>query len=110
MKTTIDLPESLALNLKITAARRGKIIKSLALETLRAAMQTASSAQSKNPPPLSRRGLARRATTPAPHFHRVKLPIIQAPPGAPTMELTSQRIHELEMESEMESYAASLRQ
>jgi len=32
MKTTIDLPESLALSLKITAARHGKKLKALAMQ------------------------------------------------------------------------------
>lgn len=44
MKTTIDLPDSLALRLKITAARRGERVKTLAVWTLRAAMAEAGAA------------------------------------------------------------------
>ncbi|CAK0752932.1 hypothetical protein CCP4SC76_2390001 [Gammaproteobacteria bacterium] len=41
--------------------------------------------------------------------HRVKVPLIKAEPGALPIDLTAERIHELEMESEMESHEASLR-
>lgn len=108
MKTTIDLPDGLALSLKITAVRRGKIIKSLATESFRAAMQSMSSASS-----VARRGKIKSpvfSNAPGIVRHRVKLPLIKAAPGALPFELTGQRIHELEMESEMESYDASLRQ
>jgi len=108
MKTTIDLPDSLALSLKITAARRGKAIKSLATESFRAAMQATDAS-----PPRAVRGKITLPLFPSATRtvrHRVKLPLIKAEPGALSFELTGQRIHELEMESEMESYDASLRQ
>ena len=99
MKSTIDLPASLALNLKITAARQGKIIKSLATESFRAAMKSVGPA----PPP------ARRGKIALPLFpnatravrHRVKLPLIVAPPDAPKFSLTGEDIDRLLMEDEV---------
>jgi hypothetical protein len=38
-----------------------------------------------------------------------EIPIIKGRPGAPKLNVTPQRIHELEMEAELERHAASLR-
>jgi hypothetical protein len=90
MKTTIDLPESLALKLKITAARRGKIIKSLAAESFRVAMQAASSA-----PPAASRG-------------KITLPLFPCAADAPARHMPIGQLLALEQESQTEEDLARL--
>ncbi len=85
MKMTPDLPDDLLREVKLRAVHEGKKLKDLTAEILR-------------------RGLAAPASTPTapPMRHRVQLPIVAAPPNAPLFDLTAERIHELEMESERE--------
>ncbi len=88
MKATIDLPHELALRLKITAASRGKRVKAVAAETFRTA-------------------LVLLATSTEPRHsvrHRVQLPLIVAPPGAPKFSLTGEDIDRLLMEDEIKSH------
>lgn len=87
MKATIDLPEKLALRLKITAASRGKRVKAVATETFRTALVA--------PAPPRRAG------------HRVKLPLIIAPPGAPKFSLTGEDIDRLLLEDEVKWHHAA---
>lgn len=91
MKTTLDIPDDLLRTMKMQAVQEGRKFKDVAVEIFRRGL-------TRMPPPASR-----------PARHRVKLPLIKAEPGARTFELTGERIHELELESEMESYEASLR-
>ena len=86
MKATIDLPRELALRLKITAASRGKRMKAVAAETFRTALVL--------PAPAPARAVR----------HRVKLPLIVAPPGAPNFSLTGEDIDRLLMEDEVKSH------
>ena len=81
MKATIDLPRELALRLKITAARRGKKVKTVATETFRTALVLPAPARAVR--------------------LRVKLPLIVAPPGAPKFSLTGEDIDRLLMEDEV---------
>jgi hypothetical protein len=100
MKTTIDLPDSLTLRLKLAAVRRGKIIKSLATESIRMAMQAAAPASARRETitlPLS-------PSAPPVVRHRVKLPLIVAPPGSPTFSLTGEDIDRLLMEDEVKRH------
>ena len=84
MKATIDLPRSLALRLKITAARQGKRVKAVATETFRSAMTAPANAP-------------RRVVG-----HRVKLPLIQCHhPASPAMELTAEKVAEVLLEQEV---------
>ncbi len=91
MKTTLDLPDDLLRAMKMQAVQEGRKFKDVAAEIFRRGLP--------QPPPAASR----------PARHRVKLPLIKAEPGARPFELTGERIHDLEMESEMESYEASLR-
>jgi hypothetical protein len=90
MKTTIDLPEDLVREMKLCAAQEGRKLKDIAAEAMRRGLRM--------PEPATTRG--RR---------RVKLPIIAAPRGASSFDLTGERVHELEMQTEAESHEASLR-
>lgn len=91
MKTTLDLPNDLLFALKLRAEKDGRKYKEVVAETLRRGL-------SLSAPPAT--GKER---------HRVKLPIVVAPPGVAKFELTGERIHELEMETELKSFEASLR-
>jgi plasmid stability protein len=91
MKTTLDLPEELVREMKLRAVREGRKLRDVATEVFR-------------------RGLAANGPTGKPaRRRRVKLPIIPAPPGAAKMKLTGDDVHRLEMETESESYEASVR-
>lgn len=89
MKTTMDLPDDLVREMKLRAVQEGKKLQQLAAEVIR-------------------RGLA-TPERPAAIRHRVHLPIVPAPAGAPKFELTGEQIHALETETEMRSHEASLR-
>ena len=79
MKTTIDLPEDLVREMKFRAVREGRKLREAAEEVFR-------------------RGMG--APTPIPGSrHRVKLPIIPAPGGAKSFDLSGERLLELEMEA-----------
>ena len=91
MKTTLDLPDDLLRTMKMQAVQEGRKLKDVAAEIFRRGL-------AHPPNPASR-----------PTRHRVKLPLIKAEPGARPFALTGERIHELEMQSEMESHEASLR-
>jgi hypothetical protein len=86
MKTTIDLPEDLVREMKFRAVREGRKLRDVAEEVFR-------------------RGLAAPAPMPGVR-HRVKLPLIAAPPGAKPFELSGERLMELEMEAERENPGA----
>ena len=82
MKTTLDLPEDLVREMKIRAASEGRKLRDVAEEVFR-------------------RGLAAPAPTAKPsERHRVKLPFVPAPVGAPRFELSGERLLELETEAE----------
>lgn len=83
MKMTLDLPDNLLREMKLRAVLEGRKLKDVAAETIRRGL-----AVSESSPHSTRR-------------HRVKLPIVAAPPGAQKFELTGDRIHELEMEAEV---------
>ena len=89
MKTTLDIPDDLLRATKMQAVQAGRKFKDVAAEIFRRGL---------SPPAASR-----------PVRQRVKLPLIKAEPGARPFALTGARIHELELESERESYEASLR-
>lgn len=85
MKATIDLPDRLALRLKITAARRGRKIKAVAAETFRNAMQAPATTASRTA------------------GHRVKLPLIQCRhPASPAMELTAEKVAQVLLAQEVD--------
>ena len=66
MKTTLDLPKDLVRQMKLRAVHEGKKLKDLAAEALR-------------------RGLSMPTSPARPAVrHRVKLPIVPAPPGLPS--------------------------
>ena len=91
MKTTLDLPSDLLREMELRAVHEGRKLKDVVAEILR-------------------RGLAQPKTSESATIrHRVKLPLIKAKPGSFPIDLTGERIHKLEMESEMESYEESLR-
>jgi len=90
MKTTIDLPEDLVREMKLRAVREGRKLKDVAEEVFR-------------------RGLATPKTPGAPQpRHRVRLPIFPQPAGAAAIELSGERLHELEMQAETGNDEASL--
>ena len=91
MKTTLDIPDDLLRATKMQAVQAGRKFKDVAAEIFRRGLS--------RPPPAASR----------PVRQRVKLPLIKAEPGARPFALTGARIHELELESERESYEASLR-
>ena len=84
MKATIDLPEKLALRLKITAAVRGKRVKAVATEIFRTALAV--------------------PTPPRAAGHRVKLPLIVAPPDAPKFSLNGEDIDRLLHEDDVNGH------
>jgi hypothetical protein len=91
MKTTVDLPIEVVRGLKLLAAQRSGKLKDITMDCLALSLSTPS-----------------HPAGPRKRF-RVKLPIIPAPVGSLPFEIDGQRAHELEMESESESYEASLR-
>ena len=82
MKTTFDLPEDLVREMKFRAVREGRKLRDVAEEVFRKGLAAA-------PPPLS-----------SGKRNRVSLPIIPAPPNAPSFELSGERLLELESEAE----------
>ena len=96
MKTTIDLPEDLLRRAKAEAALRGRKLRELVAEglLLRLAMKEATPPDSGPAAPLLRKFDV--------------LPLIKRRSGAPRLKVTPTRIHELEMEAEMERHEASL--
>jgi hypothetical protein len=97
MKTTVDLPEDLLRRAKAEAALRGRKLRELVAEglALRLAVNDGAKAVTSARRPLVR------------DFN--ELPLIRGKRGAPRLKVTPQRIHELEMEAELERHAASLR-
>jgi hypothetical protein len=97
MKTTIDLPDDLLRRAKAEAALRGRKLRELVAEGLRLRLEMKEEAPSVagSPRPLLRNFEA--------------LPLIKRRSGAPKLKINSGRIHELEMEAEMQRYEASLR-
>lgn len=97
MKTTVDLPEDLLRRAKAEAALRGRKLRELVAEGLamRLAVNDSAQAVTGAGKPLVR------------DFD--ELPLIRGKPGAPELKVTPQRIHELEMEAELERHAASVR-
>lgn len=89
MKTTLDLPDDLMLEVKMQAVRKNVRLKQAVADLLRRAL-----AQPEQP------------TLPR---TRVRLPLIPASPGQPPLELTSERIHDLEAQAERSRHDASLR-
>jgi hypothetical protein len=74
MKATLDLPGDLIKEMKLRAVHGDRKFKDVVADTIR-------------------RGLAAPEPPPASVLrHRVKLPIIQAPPGAPKVSLTGEDI------------------
>ncbi len=89
MKTTLEIPDDLFREAKAKAALEGIKLKDLVA-----------------------RGLAREVRgepVAANKRVRVKFPLIRSAPGTPKLDITPKRIHELEMEAELERYEASLR-
>lgn len=97
MKTTVDLPEDLLRRAKAEAALRGRRLRELVAEGL--AMRLAVNDRAKSVTGV-RKPLVRDFD---------ELPLIRGKRGAPRLKVTPQRIHELEMEAELERHAASLR-
>ena len=89
MKTTIDLPDDLVRIMKLKAVREDRKLKDVAAEVFRLG--------------LSRYG----GSTEQPSRRKVQLPLIKAAPGTRLFELSGERIHELEMESEIEGHDSS---
>lgn len=75
MKTTMDLPEELVREMKFRAVREGRKLREVAEEILR-------------------RGLAESGIR-----NRIELPLIPAPSGATSFELSGERLFELEVEA-----------
>lgn len=81
MKTTIDLPDDLIREVKLRAVRESRKLKDVIEEVFR-------------------RGLAAPAPSRSPQKrHRVALPLIPAPPGSSTFDLSGDRLLELEIEA-----------
>ena len=97
MKTTIEIPDELFRAAKAKAAMDGVKLKDFVAEGLR--LRLAAGAQP-----------AVAAEKPGPLVtSQDALPLIPAQPGAPKLDVTPERIHELELEAEMERHEASLR-
>ncbi|MDQ3565775.1 MAG: DUF2191 domain-containing protein [Pseudomonadota bacterium] len=97
MKTTIDLPEDLLRRAKTEAALRGRKLCELVAEGLQLRLEMKEEARPA-------------AGTPEPLLRSLDdLPLIKGRPGAPKLNVTPQRVHELEMEAELERHEASLR-
>lgn len=84
MKTTFDLSEELIREMKMRAVREGRKLREVAEEVFRRGLAA----------PVPSRAAAER--------HRVKLPIIPAPPGSKFFEISGERLLELELEAEKE--------
>ena len=97
MKTTIDLPEDLLRRAKAEAAIRGRKLRELVVEGLEMRLRMKEGAKAM-------RGASDPLIT---NFD--ELPIIRAKQGAAKLDITPQRIHELEMEAEVTRHEASLR-
>jgi hypothetical protein len=96
MKTTIDLPEDLLRRAKAEAALRGRKLRELVAEGLRLRLEMKEEA----PPD---------AGSAAPLLREFDaLPLIKRRSGTPRLKVTPARIHELEMEAEMERHEASV--
>ena len=94
MKTTLELPDDLVLEMKLRAVRERRKLKDVAAEVFR-------------------RGLSSSAADPSsalPQPARVQLPLVPRPPGAKNFTLSAAQIHDLEMKEELTRHAASLRQ
>ncbi len=97
MKTTIDLPEDLIRRAKAEAALGGRKLREFVADALRLrlGMKEEAKRASGVTEPLLR------------NFDN--LPLIKGRKGAHKLNVTPKRIHELEMEAEMERHEASLR-
>jgi len=91
MKTTLDLPEDLVREMKLRAVHEGRKLRDVATE-------------------IFRRGLAQTtpqtavATQASVVQNRVKLPLIQCPPGTPKFNLTPEDIDRILLEQEVERF------
>jgi plasmid stability protein len=91
VKTTLDLPEDLVREMKLRAVHEGRKLRDVATE-------------------IFRRGLAQPslqtevATQPGVIQNRVKLPLIQGPPGTPKFNLTPEDIDRILLEQEMKRF------
>jgi hypothetical protein len=83
MKTTLEIPNDLFREAKAKAAMEGIKLKDLVARGLEREVRGGPAA----------RGKTRK---------RVKLPLIRCAPGTPKMDLTAERIHQLEMKAELE--------
>jgi hypothetical protein len=97
MKTTIDLPEDLLRRAKAEAALRGRKLREFVAEGLRLRLAMKEEAPSADD---RRKPLVRNLDA---------LPLIKRRRGEPKLQISSERIHELEMDAEMERHEASLR-
>jgi hypothetical protein len=97
VKTTIDIPEDLLRLAKAEAARGGCKFRELVAEALRLRLGLKKEAK----PATGTRGPL------LPNFDN--LPLIKARPGARKLKIPQGRIHELEMEAELERHRASHR-
>jgi hypothetical protein len=97
VKTTIDLPEDLLRRAKSEAALGGRKFRELVAEALRhrLGIKEAETPAARAPGPLLR--------------SLDDLPFVKARPGTPSLNIPARRIHELEMEAELERHEASLR-
>jgi len=99
MKTTLEIPDDLFREAKAKAALEGIKLKDLVARGLKREVWGEARVGKKR----------RRASKPEPLVHDFnKLPLIEGKPGSPVLDLTAERIHELEMEAELERHDASL--
>ena len=86
MKTTLDLPDDLMRTVKVKAAREDRRLKDVVAELLQ-------------------RGLDADESPPAKTGHRVQFPLIRGGHPAPSgEELTSERVHEILLQQEVDWY------
>jgi len=96
MKATIEVPDELYRRVKAKTAMQGRAIREVTVELYQKWLDEGGQAtlvQVKQPLVQDFR----------------ELPLLEGKPGSPKFALTAERIHELEMEAEMERHAASLR-
>lgn len=82
MKTTLELPEDLVREVRITAARENRRIKDVVAELLRV-------------------GLANRRRAKAPSPPRVRLPLVRTKRAARASDMSPERLHAILLEQEV---------
>jgi len=88
MKTTLELPDDLVMEMKMRAVRERRKLKDVAAEVFRRGlMSTEESPESAVSKPKRR---------------KIRLPLIPTSPDAPRINVTPQQLHDLEMEAEYE--------